>query len=55
MQAANAVSEAGFTLAVCRAELIRAWTAGQRVGYREWKRRRRILRSIRESVEAVNG
>lgn len=45
-------SEALFLLAHCRAELIRAWSAGPRVGYREWKRRKRTLRSIRATVEA---
>ena len=44
--------EALFLLAHCRAELIRAWSAGPRVGYREWKRRKRTLRSIRATVEA---
>lgn len=47
----NTVSEEHFLLAHCRCELIRAWTAGPRVQYREWKRRKRVLRTIRETLE----
>lgn len=37
----------------CRRELIRAWTdaqrAGHRIGYRQWKARKRTLRAIKEA------
>lgn len=50
------VSETQFLLAHCRNELIRAWhearKAGATIVYREWKRRRRTLRAIRETLEA---
>lgn len=44
------VTEHQFLLAHCRALLIRAWTdayrAGHRIGYRQWKARKRTLRAI---------
>lgn len=49
-----ATTEAEHLLNLARRELIRAWTAGPRVGYREWKRRKRTLRSIRATVEAAH-
>lgn len=52
MPETSAHSEALFLLAACRAELIRAWTAGPRVQYREWKRRKRTLRAIRTTLES---
>ena len=40
------LSELHFLLAAARAELIRTWSKGPRVQYREWKRRRRIMDRI---------
>lgn len=55
MQQTSEVSEHQFLLAHCRAQLIRAWTdaqrAGHRIGYRQWKARKRTLRAIRTALE----